>query len=148
MQFIPFISVGEFLFQNTIEEIKRLVKENFIIGVKEELDKKYLSLYIPVRGIFIVFSEMGDYIRTIEIENNVFFQEVNLFRMSFENIKCFIEENDKNYKMIDDCTLESKKYGFLITKKTDNSNTLTFYSKKYLQEDDISPNDIIKYYLG
>ena len=50
--------------------------------------------------------------------------------------------------MIDDCTLESKKYGFLITKKTDNSNVLTFYSEKYLQEDDISPDDIIKYYLG
>lgn len=62
MQFIPFISVGEFLFQNTIEEIKRLAKENFITGVKEELDKKYLSLHIPARGIFIVFSEMGDYI--------------------------------------------------------------------------------------
>jgi len=148
MQFIPFISVGEFLFQNTIEEIKRLVKENFITGVKEELDKKYLSLYIPARGIFIVFSETGDYIRTIEVENDVFFQEVNLFRMSFENIKCFIEENDEDYKMIDDCTLESKKYGFLITKKTNNSNVLTFYSKKYLQEDDILPDDIIKYYLG
>ena len=91
---------------------------------------------------------MGDYIRTIEVENDVFFQEVNLFRMSFENIKCFIEENDKDYKIIDDCTLESKKYGFLIAKKTDNSNTLTFYSKKYLQEEDISPDDIIKYYLG
>ena len=34
MEFIPFVSVGEFLFQNTIEEIKRLVKEKFIIGVK------------------------------------------------------------------------------------------------------------------
>ena len=110
MQFIPFISVGEFLFQNTIEEIKRLVKENFITGVKEELDKKYLSLHILARGIFIAFSEMGDYIRTIEVENDVFFQEVNLFRMSFENIKCFIEENDEDYKMIDDCTLESEKY--------------------------------------
>ena len=148
MQFIPFISVGEFLYQNTIEEIKRLVKENFITGVKEELDKKYLSLYIPARGIFIVFSETSDYIRTIEVENDVFIQEVNIFRMSFENIKCFIEENDKDYKMIDDCTLESKKDGFLITKKTDNSNVLTFYSKKYLQEDDILPDEIIKYYLG
>ena len=147
MQFIPFISVGEFLYQNIIEEIKRLVKENFITGVKEELDKKYLSLYIPARGIFIVFSETGDYIRTIEVENDVFFQEVNLFRMSFENIKCFIEENDEDYKMIDDCTLESEKYGFLIVKKTDNSNVLT-YSEKYLQEDDILPDDIIKYYLG
>ena len=110
MEFIPFISVGEFLFRNTIEEIKRLVKENFITGVKEELDKKYLSLYIPARGIFIVFSETGDYIRTIEVENDVFFQEVNLFRMSFENIKCFIEENDEDYKMIDDCTFDSEKY--------------------------------------
>ena len=36
----------------------------------------------------------------------------------------------------------------LIVKNTDNSNVLTFYSKKYLQEDDISPDDIIKYYLG
>lgn len=145
MNFIPFTSVGEFYFEYSIEIVKKIIKEEFIIGFREELGKKYPSLYIPITNVFIVFSENGNLIRTIEVENDVFFKNVNLFREPFINVKRFIQKNDTNYKDENE-QIESQKYGLIVMKEK-TTNTLTFYSKEYLKEDDISPDDIIKYFL-
>ena len=150
MDIIPFEKVGEYKFNESFEEFKNRLSsfKRVDIGEKVELDKKYPSIYIFDIELFVVFTEDGARIRYIEADQDIYHQGVNLHKEKLSELK-------KKYSQIDESAtfepeeVNSPLFGIIISGELEKQgNTVLVYSREYEEEDELSPDDIIKYYLG
>lgn len=151
MEFIPFKQVGDFSFNQSFDEIRSSLSlhKNVRLGERVELDKRYPSIYIPDLGVFIVFDQDGRSVRTIEVESDVYLNGVNLHSTSLSKLKSHFSKLDDKLVTDEEGATESRKFGFIVSKDNEkDGNTVFVYSERYMDEDETSPDDIIKFYLG
>ena len=151
MEFIPFKQVGDFSFNQSFDEIKRFLHthKNVRLGERVELDKRYPSIYIPDLEVYIVFDQDGTSVRTIEVESDIYLNGINLHSTSLSKLKSHFFKLDDKLVTEEEGEIESRKFGFIISKDNEkDGNTVFVYSRRYMDEDKISPDDIIKFYLG
>jgi hypothetical protein len=151
MEFIPFKQVGDFLFNQSFDEIRKSLSahKHVQLGERVELDKRYPSIYVPDLEVFIVFDPDGRSVRAIEVESDIYLSGINLHSTSLSKLKSHFFKLDDKLVTEEEGEIESRKLGFIISKDNEKDrNTVFVYSKRYMDEDKISPDDIIKFYLG
>ena len=151
MKYIPFKQFGEFFFSESFQEIEKKVKAHgkVDIGHAMELGKRYPSIYIPNTDLFIVFVEDSSAVRYVETKADIVILECNLLTTPPKEIKEYFSKYDDSITLNDEGSVESKKYGFIISREgNDKQNQILLFNDTYLDEEDISPDDIIKFYLG
>ena len=151
MEFIPFKQVGDFLFNQSFDEIRKSLSahKHVQLGGRVELDKRYPSIYVPDLEVFIVFDPDGRSVRAIEVESDIYLSGINLHSTSLSKLKSHFFKLDDKLVTEEEGEIESRKLGFIISKDNEKDrNTVFVYSKRYMDEDKISPDDIIKFYLG
>lgn len=150
MQIYSFKGIGDFEFDDSLEIIKEKLSnyKKVEYGSSSVLEKEYPSILIHDISTYIVFSEDSSRVRYFEVETDIFHKKINLYKEKKSVIKRkYMEDDDCIVDDDDEGTLNIEKYGFSITKIA-KGNRVFIYSKEYLDEDDISEDDMINFYLG
>jgi hypothetical protein len=150
MDIISYKGIDDLMFTDSLEIIKRKVSQ--YKGVKQidkvVMDKVYPSIYVKDINLVIVFNEDVKSVRYFEIEHDVYHQGVNLHSENLIKLKSFYRGLDPDI-VIESDGFDSQKFGLSVTKLgSSKKNNVLVYSKDYLDEDEISEDDIIKFYLG
>ena len=151
MRYIPFKLVGSFSFYQSFMEVKEIIRSynKFYISEKVELNFHYPTVFINDINLLIVFNSNGNSIRYFETKEDIYFKGVNLQKMNIIKIFDFFIGKDKSIYIDDEGSLISNKYGFIISKSNNVAeNEVLLFSEEYLNEKEVSPDDIINYYLG
>lgn len=150
MDIIPFEKVGDILFNQHIDEFKKIFgrKRKVSPGERVELDKVYPSFLLPKLNLYVVFTEDGSNIRYIESDGDIYYQDMNLYNTSLLELEDYFKQFDDNIK-VEQESIESPKLGIIVSKNPDKEGNLVLvYAENYKSEEEISPDDVIKFYLG
>lgn len=151
MEYIPYKQFLNILFTQSFEEVKKNISIYSDVDVSQifELDKVFPCIYIQDEDIQIVFTQKGDKVRYIETTKDVIVEGCNIAKESIHKIENLFKKLDDMLIVDEEGNIESRKYGFIISKESNQRrNNVLLYSELYLDEEVITPDDIIKFYLG
>jgi hypothetical protein len=150
MEIVSYESIGDLKFGDSLESIRKKLSK--YRGVKQidkvVMDKVYPSIYVKDINLFIVFNEDFSSVRYFEIEHDIYHQGINLYSESIKKLESLYRELDPEI-LIESDGFDSHKFGLCVTQLgSGNKNNILIYSKDYLNEDEITEDDILKFYLG
>ncbi len=150
MDIIPFEKVGDIFFKQNIKEFKKTLNRKLKAspGERVELDKIYPSFLLPKMNLYVVFTVDGSSIRYFEADGDIYYQDINLHNTSLAELEAYFRQMDENIT-VDQESVESRKLGIVVSNNPDKEGNLVLvYAENYKKEEEISPDDIIKFYLG
>lgn len=150
MKYIPFLQFGQFLFSQSFEEIKAKIGaySHVTISHMTELAKQYPSIYIQDIDLLIIFNENGDQVRFAETTTDITLEGHNLHTQSIADVMAHFGQYDEDILLNEEGSVESAKYGFIVSKDSEKiGNEVLIGSKSYFDDEEITPDDIIKFYL-
>ena len=150
MIYVPYKQFSNILFNESFKDLKsKLDFKKIKIYKKQVLDKNYPSIYIFEDDVLVVFSESGNEVRHIETTQQIVIDGCDLSFNSIIKIRKHFEKIDDSLYIDEEGSLESKKYGFIVSKESSQKrNNVLLFSESYLNEEVPTPDDIIRFYLG
>lgn len=150
MIYVPYKQFSNILFNESFKDLKsKLDFKKIKIYKKQVLDKNYPSIYIFEDDVLVVFSESGNEVRYIETTQQIVIDGCDLSFNSIIKIRKHFEKIDDSLYIDEEGSLESKKYGFIVSKESSQKrNNVLLFSESYLNEEVPTPDDIIRFYLG
>ena len=150
MIYVPYKQFSNILFNESFKDLKsKLDFKKIKIYKKQVLDKNYPSIYIFEDDVLVVFSESGNVVRYIETTQQIVIDGCDLSFNSIIKIRKHFEKIDDSLYIDEEGSLESKKYGFIVSKESSQKrNNVLLFSESYLNEEVPTPDDIIRFYLG
>ena len=150
MIYVPYKQFSNILFNESFKDLKsKLDFKKIKIYKKQVLDKNYPSIYIFEDDVLVVFSESGNEVRYIETTQQIVIDGCDLSFNSIIKIRKHFEKIDDSLYIDEEGSLESKKYGFIVSKESSQKrNNVLLFSESYLNEEMPTPDDIIRFYLG
>lgn len=151
MEIIPLHKVGDFEFEQSIDLFKEKInhlKYESSLGERMEMDKTFPSLHLPTLNLYVVFTPDGSRVRYFESDGDIFYQDSNLHSMTLKEAETFLTRFDDGL-VLDQESVDSKKLGIMISQNPDKpGNLVMIYDESYKDEEPITPDDLINFYLG
>lgn len=148
MNIFPYTGIDDLHFDDSVSTViaKLPSFENVTQGHRVELENSYPSIFIADINMYIVFSEDGSKVRYFEVEHDVIHDGNNLHKEPVDALIRHYQKSDEDLAVEED-GFDSRKFGFTVMKDNDK-NIVLVYSREYSEEENISEDDIINFYLS